>query len=402
MFPIRNIFPKFMLLITVMLMDVLVGMEFDLFVPSFPELQNRFILSSFWVEALLSINFIGYCLSLFFVGLLADRYGRKSIILFGLLIFIGGSVFCLLDVSSVFLFLGRFLQGVGIAAPAILSFVIIADSYPLKKQQFILAMMNGSMNIATAFAPVIGSYVSLYFHWQGNFIVLLLLGLMVLIMTLFFIPKNKISPHEKDTIPNSYFSILRSKFLLLMIISVVFMFVPYWIFVGMSPLLYIKALNVSLAHFGYYQGVLALIFALGSIIYGLVINHFDQRKMLVVSSYIFIIAFVMLAFLSIINSINPLFITLAFMLFVLGQIFPSTILYPLCLEIVPQAKGKVTAIIASLRLILSSFGLQLAGYFYQGSFQNIGFVVDGFILLVIITQFWLIKNPNLRASLLSQ
>ena len=131
-----------MIIVTIILMDLLAGMEFDLFVPSFPELQSQFSLSPFWVEALLSVNFVGYCLSLFFVGGLADRYGRKPIILLGLITFIIGSVLCLCA-PSIQSSAGRFLQGVGIAAPAILSFLIIADSYPLKKQQFLMAMLNG-------------------------------------------------------------------------------------------------------------------------------------------------------------------------------------------------------------------------------------------------------------------
>ena len=60
-----------MILIAVILMDLLTGMEFDLFVPSFLQLQHYFNLTPCWVEALLSVNFIGFCLSLFFVS------GRK-------------------------------------------------------------------------------------------------------------------------------------------------------------------------------------------------------------------------------------------------------------------------------------------------------------------------------------
>ncbi len=123
-----------MVLVTIILMDILTGMEFDLFVPSFPELQSQFNLSPFWVEALLSVNFLGYFLSLFFVGGLADRYGRKPIIGLGLMTFIIGTLLCLWAPSYPFLLIGRFLQGVGIAAPAILSFLIIADSYSLKNK----------------------------------------------------------------------------------------------------------------------------------------------------------------------------------------------------------------------------------------------------------------------------
>jgi DHA1 family bicyclomycin/chloramphenicol resistance-like MFS transporter len=152
------------LLTTVIFMDLLCGMEFDIFVPSFPALQTQFSLSPSLLEALLSANFIGYCLSLFFVGGLADRYGRKPIILLGLSIFIIGSLFCLWGTLYPLLLVGRFLQGVGIAAPAILSFLIIADTYPVKKQQFLIAILNGVMNISVALAPVVGSYLTLYFH----------------------------------------------------------------------------------------------------------------------------------------------------------------------------------------------------------------------------------------------
>src|SRR5476651_2551504 len=99
----KRTYAKGMILVTIIFMDLLTGMEFDLFVPSFPELQSHFSLSPFWVEALLSVNFIGYCLSLFFVGGLADRYGRKPIILLGLMTFIIGSLLCLWAASYQFL-----------------------------------------------------------------------------------------------------------------------------------------------------------------------------------------------------------------------------------------------------------------------------------------------------------
>jgi DHA1 family bicyclomycin/chloramphenicol resistance-like MFS transporter len=279
-------FAKSMVLVTVILMDLLVGTEVDLFVPSFPELQSQFNLSPFWVEALLSVNFVGFCLSLFFVGSLADRYGRKPIIVLGLITFIIGSLLCLEAATYYLLLTGRFLQGVGVAAPTILSFLIIADSYSLKKQQYLMAMLNGVMNASAGAAPVVGSYITLYFHWQGNFVTLLLLGLTTLAMTLLFIPTYKLPEHKETPLLRGYIPILQSKPLMLLIVNMVFTFVPYWIFVGMSPILYMEDLGVSLSHFGYYQGTLALVFAFGSIISGLIISRYKQRKMLSVSSQI--------------------------------------------------------------------------------------------------------------------
>ena len=384
-----------MILITVILMDILTGMEFDLFVRSFPELQSQFNLTPFWVEALLSANFIGYCISLFFVGGLADRYGRKPIILLGLITFVAGSISCLWAQSYPFFLTGRFLQGVGIAAPAILSFLIIADSYPLKRQQFFMAMLNGSMNTAVAIAPVIGSYLTLYFHWQGNFTALLLLGLMALMMTVLFIPMYQLPEHKTTLSLREYIPLFQSKPLMLLIMNIVFVFIPYWIFVGISPLLYMKDLGVSLAHFGYYQGVFALVFAIGSVCFGLIIHRHDQTKLLRVANKILVASLISVILATYFNSFNPLLITLAFLPFVIGQIIPSTILYPLCTNYIPHAKGRISAMIQGTRLILSALSLQFAGYFYTGSFQNIGMIIAGFILAAIVTLLLVINNSEL-------
>ena len=182
-----------------MLIDFLTGMEFDLFVPSFPELKDYFHLSPFLLELSLSVNFIGYCMSLFISGELADRYGRKSIILLGLLTFIVGSVFCL-STNSYFIFLiGRFLQGLGIAAPSILSFLVIADLYPVKKQQLYINLMPEAKARLTAlmqggrliFASI-GLQIAAYFY-DGSFhnvgIIVASIVLMAII-TMFFVMKR--------------------------------------------------------------------------------------------------------------------------------------------------------------------------------------------------------------------
>ena len=381
-----------MLLLTVILMDILTGMEFDLFVPSFPELQNYFHVSPFGVELSLSVNFIGYCISLFIAGELADRYGRKPIILIGLLCFIVGSIFCL-TAHAYYIFLGgRFLQGLGIAAPAILSFLIIADLYTIKKQQFLMTMLNASLNTAAAFAPVMGSYITKYFHWEGNFITLLGLGCMIFFMTLFFVSHVKLPFLKKQSLLKNYVGILKNKTIILLIIYFILTFIPYWIFVGISPLLYLKSLGVSLAHFGYYQGSLALVFAFGSLVFGWFIHRYNHKKLLLVANIILIFSLISLLYVTFLQNHNPLWITLAFIPFVIGQIIPGNLIYPLYLNLMPESKGRLTALIQGGRLIFASIGLQIAGYFYDGSFHTIGLMVSGVVFMGIAVMFYVIRQ----------
>lgn len=390
-----------MILLTIILMDLLAGMEFDLFVPSFPQLKDYFHLSPFAVELSLSVNFIGYCISLFVAGELADRYGRKPIILIGLLIFVIGSIFCLsTNIYYIFL-IGRFLQGLGVAAPAMLSFLIVADLYPIKKQQSLLAILNGIMNTGVASAPVIGSYITKYFHWQGNFLALLSMGCIILLMTVLFVPHTKLSLTKNHSLLHGYKNIFQSSTLMLLIIYFTLTSIPYWIFVGISPLLYMKDLGVTLTHFGYYQGSLALIFAFGSILIGFIMHRYNHKKMLYLAHQIYIVSFFAILYVTFKGGHNPLFITLAFIPFVIGQIIPGNILYPLYLNLMPEAKGRLTALIQGGRLIFSSIALQIVGFLYDGSFHNIGMIVSSIVLLGILIMFFVIKQWKMISARVS-
>lgn len=389
----------FLLLATIMLMDILTGMEFDLFVPSFPLLQDHFALSASAVTALLSVNFIGFCMSLFVVGDLSDRYGRKLIILFGLILFVLGSLLCLSSHYFSLLLVGRFIQGIGIAAPSILSFLIIADHYSPKNQAALLAVLNGLLNIAYGFAPVIGSYIALYFQWQGNFFALLLLGLFVLLMTFFFVPLDE-KKHTDALSPTGfagYIAIFKSKTLVLMISNLLFTFIPYWIFVGMSPLLYMKSLGVSLEHFGYYQGVLAFLFGVGSLLYGFYIRKegYELKKTMRITAFLFTISIALIF--SALTSTKAAWITFAMLVFVMAQIIPSAILYPICLNYSAHSKGRVSAVLQASRLILTAISLQITSYFYVGSFTEIGVTLIFFIVMSLFTTLFLyIQVDNIK------
>jgi len=169
-----------MLFVAVAVIFFLAGMEVDIFIPSYPELQQQFGLSPAKVQLCLSLNFVTYCLGSLYAGALGDRYGLRKIILYGLAVFVLGSIACCFAVDFSYILAGRILQGLGMAAPASLGYVIIAERYSAEQQASMLGTLNGCITVAMAFAPVIGSYVAIYAGWRGNFAVLLLLALIAL------------------------------------------------------------------------------------------------------------------------------------------------------------------------------------------------------------------------------
>lgn len=366
------------LFITVLIIGILSGAEVDLFIPSFPELQKVFNLTPFMVQLTLSANFLSYCICSLFAGALGDRFNRRVVILICLAIFVLGSLLCVFANNFIMLVLGRFLQGVGMSGPAILAYVIIADEYPLEKQPAMLGLLNGIVTLAMAFAPVIGSYVNLYFNWRGNFVILLALGSISLLAGYLVIPNHK-GDASISLSPTTYLPLLMSKKLMIFIMSIVFLGTSYWTFIGMAPILYMEGMGVDLKHFGYYQGIIALAFSIFSILSPKILTKYGFKKGL----YYSVIFCALSAVLVLINTVfsvkTPALITLPMVFLAAAVVLPINILYPITLEILEKSKARTAALLNALRLLLTGGLLEVISYFYTGTFMHLG------ITIVILT-----------------
>lgn len=371
------------LFITILIMEILGGAEVDIFVPSFPDLQRTFNLSPFMVELTLAVNLTAHCLTSLIVGNLGDRYGRRPIILIGLYVFIVGSVFCIFSTAYWHLLFGRFLQGAGISAPVVLSYLVIADKYSAAKQQELMGVLNGAMTLGMAFAPVVGSYVNMFFHWQGNFVLLLILSLVCLALGSIFLPKAVKNPNVSMSL-REYKPIFRSKVAFYYIATIILGLQSYWVFVGMSPILYMEDLGVSLKEFGFYQGALAITFSIGSFSSGIFLRKFGQKNCFFFSIFLLVGFTLMLPVLILFNVKDPVLITAVMLLQSVGIILPINILWPLMLEAIPEGKGRLAAVAVASRLIVTALSLQAASFFYDGTFRSLGIAMGLFIGLA----FW--------------
>ncbi len=382
--------------ITALIIDMLAGVEVDIFVPSLPEIQQLFGITPFVVSMLLSINFIAYCISCLIIGTLGDKFNRKNLILGSLSIFIIGSILCLSTNSFYIILIGRALQGIGIAGPAVLGYLIIADEYSLKEQQSLIGLFNGIATLSMACAPIAGSFIASKFGWQGNFTALLLLGILCFIMSYFTLvnspatAKNEIK-EKIHMSPYAYLPVIKSSKFMLYTIAICLSSIPFWVFIGISPLLYIKSFGVPLEQFGYYQGSMCLVFAILSFSSGMLTKKLGERLCFNISIILCFMSVSLISLILILNLRNPLIITFAMMLYSAGIILPLNILYLFSLEIVDGTKSRSTAVLMSLRLFLTAITLEIVSLFYTGSFLPIGISICVCLLLFFIC-IWILKK----------
>ncbi len=170
--------------IPVILLVIMVGCwsELDLYAPSFPEMMHYFATTEHMMQWTLSLNFLGFFLASLLCGPLADSFGRRKVILAGSLIFVVGSYVCLYASSIGWMLFGRLVQGMGVSAPVSVCMAVIADIYQGERQVKLMSKLNSAITIAMALAPMVGVYLTDYFGWRANFLVIFAIALLGMIM----------------------------------------------------------------------------------------------------------------------------------------------------------------------------------------------------------------------------
>lgn len=120
------------------------------------------------------------CLTLF--GKLADDFGKKHIFLFGVILFILGSLLAGITSKLFLLVAARFIQGLGFAATLGLALVIILESFPEEKKGYITGLAVTIGGLSQASGPIVGGIILQYFSWHWVFLINLPFGLISLLV----------------------------------------------------------------------------------------------------------------------------------------------------------------------------------------------------------------------------
>lgn len=124
-------------------------------------------------------------------GKLSDLIGRKPVFLFGLGLFVVGSVLCSMSNSMLTLILARVVQGLGSGAIQPLTFTIIADIYPLEKRARILGLNGSAWGVAAVIAPLLGGFIVEKLSWHWVFLINLPVGIITMLLVWIFFKEDR-------------------------------------------------------------------------------------------------------------------------------------------------------------------------------------------------------------------
>ncbi len=163
----------------------------DMYLPSLKSISLDLNTSMAEVQFSLTSFFIGIALGQFLYGPIIDRYGKRKPLLFGITLYLIGSVLCSMAINSQMLIMSRFIQALGGASGMVVSRVIVRDQFDKIEAAKIFSMLMLVIGLAPILAPSIGTYVNIYLGWKSIFYLLALFSFFILIRSSKIVTESK-------------------------------------------------------------------------------------------------------------------------------------------------------------------------------------------------------------------
>lgn len=172
--------PEFVTMLA--LMVSLLAMSIDSMLPALGEISDELRPADpNDIQFVVTMMLFGFAAGQIVAGPLSDSYGRKPVIYGGYVLFIIGCVLSIIADDFTVMLLGRFLQGLGAAAPRIVSVALVRDGYEGRAMARIMSIVMAIFILVPSIAPAIGQGVMLITDWRAIFGLLLTMAIIAFV-----------------------------------------------------------------------------------------------------------------------------------------------------------------------------------------------------------------------------
>ncbi|MFK7699839.1 multidrug effflux MFS transporter [Pseudomonas caspiana] len=240
----------------------------NIILPAFPAIARELAVTERELGLTLSSFFITFALGQLIVGPLADRYGRRKLVLGGLFIFVLGTVIGGLSHTLDMLIAGRVIQALGVCAASVLSRAIARDLFQGEALARALSLTMIATAAAPGFSPLVGSLLSDTLGWRAIFI---LVGLAASALALFYItglgethPVERRVAHSAINVLRDYRRLALDKRFILPALSMSLLMSGLFASFAAAPAILMKGIGLTSLQTGlYFASTVFVVFAAG-------------------------------------------------------------------------------------------------------------------------------------------
>ena len=161
--------PRWALAVLLAVLGMLGPFSIDTYIPAFSGIATALGATPVEMQQTLSAYLFGFAFMNLFHGALADSFGRRPVVLWGIAVFTLASAGCALSQTIGQLVFFRGLQGLSTGAGIVVSRAVIRDMFPPEQAQKVMSQVTIYFGVAPAIAPIIGGWLFVHAGWHSIF-----------------------------------------------------------------------------------------------------------------------------------------------------------------------------------------------------------------------------------------
>lgn len=181
-------------ILLLLLVGVFMGsLDIGIVGPALPAIGSDFGVNERLLSWVFTIYILFFMIGTPLMAKLSDIYGRKLVYLINIILFLVGSIITITSLSFEMVLLGRAIQGVGAGGIFPVANAFIGDIFPPEKRGGALGILSSVWGLSGVLGPVLGGLL-LDYGWKWLFIINIPISLLVLLGSIYILPKTKRNP----------------------------------------------------------------------------------------------------------------------------------------------------------------------------------------------------------------
>lgn len=345
-------------------------MAIDFYLPGFPAMALAFGTDEKHVQMTLASYFLGLSIGQLVYGPIADRFGRRGPLLFGVGLFTLASLACAFVPSLEWLIVARFVQALGGCAGMVLSRAIVSDKCSPVDSAKVFSQLMLVMGLAPILAPMLGGLLVNVYGWQAIFMTLTLFSALTAMAVALGLPESMPAGHPRLPLSGalgSYWALLGDRIFLGHALTGGIAIAGMFAYIAGSPFVFIKLYGVPAEHYGWLFGTNAAGFILAAQINARLVGRFGPAWILSRTVWLYLSAAVVLLAIASLHTekLWPLLIPLFIYIASLGCIIPNASACAMAGQ--GKRAGSASALLGCLQFSVAAGAAALVGVLHDGT-----------------------------------
>lgn len=347
------------------------SMSIDMYLPAFPQIAKDLAVPLGTVQLSVSAFLFGSAIGQLLYGPMADRWGRKRPLLFGLGVYSIATIGCAMVTTGEGLLFWRVVMALGGGASIVISRAVVRDLYDTAEAARMFSLLMLVMGAAPILAPLAGGQMLLITGWRGIFAFLGLFGVLSFLAAMIWLPeslpKEKRIRHRLRDMVAVYSTLLRNRRYCAHTVALGAVAGINFAYIAGAPHLFIELHQVSPQQFGIFFGLNAFGLIATSQLNRRLLRRYPSELLMNIAFCINLLSTLLLILVTVYGT-GGLF---AQLLLLLINISVTGLLYPnitaLALAPFGAVAGSASALLGTIQYTLGGTAGACVGIFHNGT-----------------------------------